>query len=116
MPKKYYFYKSTGNKASAVSRIIDEHLSLRGKIKGIIIYSEKFPGWKPFRALLAHLKFVKEHHRWVKHVAFVTNADVAELLVHVAQHFVSAKVNHFKFNELEHAYTWIRNDTDYGEL
>lgn len=100
---------------NSARRIIDEHLALKGELKGIIIQTESFPGWRSFQAFLAHLKFVREHHRWIKHVALVTNSPMATLAEALANHFVSAKIRHFSFEEIEHARLWILNDRDAGE-
>ena len=55
---------------------------------GLIIVTEKFPGWKDFGGMLEHLKFVQSHHREISKVALVTDtiiADVAELF---GKHFI----------------------------
>ena len=100
----------------SAKRIIDDHLSLKGRLKGIIIQTEDFPGWVSFKALLGHLKFIKDHHQWVKHVALVTNSPTAQLAETLATHFIKAKIRHFSFDEEEHARGWIMNDNDYGEV
>lgn len=97
-------------------RIIDEHLSLEGRLKGLIIQTESFPGWASFEVFLGHLKFIKDHHQWVKHVALVTNSPVAQLAEPLAKHFINAKIRHFSYDEEEHARRWILNDNDYGEI
>lgn len=97
-------------------RIIDEHLSLKGKLRGIIIQTKIFPGWTSFQAFLGHLKFVKDHHQWVKHVALVTNSPLAQLAEPLAKHFINAKIRQFSFVEEDHARGWILNDIDYGEV
>lgn len=100
----------------SAKRIIDEHLSLKGRLKGIIIQTEAFPGWTSFRAFLGHLKFIKDHHQWVKHVALVTNSPAAQLAETLAKHFINAKIRQFSFDEEEHARSWILNDNDYEEV
>lgn len=100
----------------SAKRIIDDHLSLKGRLKGIIIQTEDFPGWASFKVFLGHLKFIKDHHKWVKHVALVTNSPVAQLAETLAKHFINAKIRHFSFDEEEHARGWIMNDSDYGEV
>ena len=97
-------------------RIIDEHLSLKGRLKGVIIQTEAFPGWTSFEAFLSHLKFIKDHHQWIKHVALVTNSPASQLAQALAKHFIHAKIRQFPFEEAEHARGWIMNDNDYGEV
>lgn len=95
-------------------RIIDEHLSLKGRLNGVIIQAEDFPGWTSFEAFLGHLKFIKDHHQWIKHVALVTNSPVAQLVEPLTKHFINAKIRRFSFDKEEHARGWIMNDNDYG--
>jgi hypothetical protein len=92
------------------AEIIDLYIEKVGKLNGIIIHVKSFPGWDSFSALVTHLKFVKEHHKKVSCVAFVTNSIVGELAEHIANHFVSAKVKNFSFDELEDAKKWILDD------
>jgi DNA primase large subunit len=88
-------------------KAIDPFIEKTGKLEGIIIYVESFPGWESFSALLKHLKFIKEYHKKVSSVAFVTNSAVGEIAEHVGSHFVNAKIKIFSFDELEDAKKWI---------
>jgi hypothetical protein len=78
--------------------IIDPFIEKSGKLNGIIIYVETFPGWDSFAALSTHLKFVNEHHKKVSCVAFVTNSLLGGFSEHIASHFVAAQVKSFSFN------------------
>lgn len=89
---------------------IDPYIEKVGKLNGIIIQVESFPGWDSFSALVTHLKFVREHHKQISYVAFVTNSVVGKLAEHIAIHFVSAKVKKFSFDELDDAKKWILGD------
>ena len=88
-------------------KAIDPFIEKTGKLEGIIIYVESFPGWDSFSALLKHLKFIKEHHKKVSSVAFVTNSAMGGVAEHVGSHFVNAKIKNFSFDELEDAKKWI---------
>ncbi len=92
-------------------KVIDPFIEKTGKLDGIIIYVESFPGWDSFSALLKHLKFIKEHHKKVSCVAFVTNSAVGGIAEHVGSHFVDAKVKNFSFDELEDAKKWILSNS-----
>ena len=95
------------NDFQLATTIIDPFIEKSGKLNGIIIYVETFPGWDSFAALSTHLKFVNEHHKKVSCVAFVTNSLLGELAEHIASHFVSAQVKSFSFNALDDAKEWI---------
>jgi hypothetical protein len=95
---------------SAVS-IIDPYINESGKLNGLVIATKIFPGWESFAALLSHLSFVKDHHKKVSFVAFVTDSLVGDLAEHIANHFISAEVRSFKYIELQEAKKWIINRT-----
>jgi len=93
-----------------IGRQIDPFIENNGKLSGLVIETQAFPGWENFSALLSHLKFVREHHRQVKKVAFVSSSEMLSLLPSIAGHFVSAEVKHFGDDELEPAKEWIRHE------
>jgi hypothetical protein len=94
----------------SAASIIDPHLEKSGGLNGIVIYAKEFPAWDSFAALIAHLKFIKEHHKKVAHLAFVTDSPIGTLAEHIAAHFVNAEVKRFAFNELEKSMQWISGD------
>jgi hypothetical protein len=87
----------------AASQIIDPFIESSGKLNGIIIYMQSFPGWDSFSALITHLKFIQEHHKLVSHVALVTDSPIGGIAEYITSHFVSAKVKSFAFGELSAA-------------
>ena len=95
---------------ASVASIIDPYLEKSGKLNGIIIHVKSFPGWDSFSSLITHLKFVKEHHKKISHVAFVSDSPIGTFAEHVAGHFVNAEVKSFSFNELEKSIKWISGD------
>ena len=40
-------------------KIIDPFIEMHGKLNGVIIYTETFPGWEDFAAFNRHLVFIK---------------------------------------------------------
>jgi hypothetical protein len=95
----------------SAAELIDPFIEKDGKLNGIIIHTKSFPGWDSFSALLAHLKFVKDHHRLISHVALVTNSPVGGLGELVASHFVNAEIRAFPYDEMEESKQWILGDT-----
>ncbi len=94
-------------KASAA---IDPYIEEAGKLQGLIIYTQSFPGWKSFGAFLGHLHFVREHHKQILRVALMTDSAVANLGEKLASHFISAEIKHFQFSRMEEAKHWISKD------
>lgn len=88
--------------------IVDPFIKSHGNLKGILIYSETFPGWENFGALINHLKFVKDHHQQVKKVAAVTDDKLLSILPKIITHFVHAEVKQYKYNEKDDALDWLK--------
>ncbi|WP_457668229.1 STAS/SEC14 domain-containing protein [Thiolapillus sp.] len=93
----------------AAANRIDPYLEKHGKLRGLIIYTEDFPGWNSFGAALSHLKFIRNHHQKLSHVALVTNSKIGTLAENLTGHFISAEVKHFPHDQLEQARHWILN-------
>lgn len=91
----------------SATRIIDPYIEDNGQLNGLIIHTEYFPGWKSFAALSSHLKFVREHHKKVTHVALSTDSVVGNFAEAIASHFVNAEIKLFSYQELEQAKDWV---------
>ena len=84
------------------------YIEKEGELRGLLIQSETFPGWRDFGSLISHLSFVRNHHKHIKKVAAVTDSAFAAIAPTVASHFVSADVRHFAFADRDAAMTWLR--------
>lgn len=91
------------------ARKIDPFIAESGNLNGIIIYSEVFPGWDSFAGMLAHFKFVKDHHKYLKRVALVTDSRLGDFAEKIAVHFVKAEIRHFEYDDLPEAENWIQS-------
>lgn len=91
-----------------LSSIIDPYIEENGKLNGLVIHTESFPGWQDFGAMLAHIKFVKDHHAHISKVAAVADEDIIAILPTIADHFVRAGVKHFGADDLEGAIEWTQ--------
>jgi hypothetical protein len=89
---------------------VDAYLGGDGTLRAVLIHAKSFPGWKDFGALLAHLKFVKEHHQRIGKVAVVADGAFATIMPHLASHFVHAQVQHFDLAREHAAWTWLGHD------
>lgn len=92
---------------ASASKIIDPYIESNGKLNGLIIYVQSFPGWDSFAALISHFKFIRNHHTQVSHIALVTDSAIGGFGENIASHFVSAEIQSFAFSELEAAQQWI---------
>lgn len=89
-----------------VSAVLDPYLASQGSLSGLAIVARDFPGWDDFAALVAHLGFVREHHRQVERIAVVTNNRFFGALPRLASIFVHAEIRHFPTEEREAAESW----------
>ena len=90
-------------------QIIDPFLEKGGHLNGVIIYTESFPGWDSLASLIRHLKFIKNHHKKVTHLAFVTDSIIGNLAEKIGSHFVAAEVKTFPYKQLDEAKGWVLN-------
>lgn len=89
------------------ARVIDPLIEQRGRLAGVVIHTQWFPGWESFAAMCAHLRFVKNHHRSVERVALVTDSNLGRLAEPIADHFVAADIEIFDYDELGAAMDWV---------
>jgi hypothetical protein len=89
---------------------IDPYVEANGKLHGILLDAESFPGWKDFAALVAHLRFVRDHHRKIEKVAVVSDSSFLSVAPRVASHFVQADVRHFSELQRDAALAWLRGE------
>jgi hypothetical protein len=87
---------------------VDAYLERHGTLRGVLIRAKSFPGWKDFGALLAHLKFLKEHLQRFEKVAVVADGAIANIMPNIANHFVHAQMQHFDLAREDAAWAWLR--------
>ncbi len=92
----------------SVATLVDPYIERTGKLKGVMIEAASFPGWDSFAALVAHLRFVRDHHRFITKVAAVSDSTVLSIVPHIAKHFVKAEFRRFHENERKAALAWLQ--------
>ena len=91
-----------------IAEEVDPYIEATGRLHGVMIDAESFPGWKDFAALVAHLRFVKDHHRSIERIAAVSDSNFLAIAPKIASHFVQADVRHFPHSQREQALAWLR--------
>jgi hypothetical protein len=91
-----------------IAQEVDPYIEASGKLHGVMIDAKFFPGWKDFAALVAHLKFVKDHHRQIERIAAVSDSGFLSIAPKIASHFVQAEVRHFAHSQRDEALAWLR--------
>jgi hypothetical protein len=95
------------NDFAQLAKTVDPYIEKTGDLAGIIIEARKFPGWDSLGAMVAHYRFVRNHHKHIKKIGLVTDSALGNVAEHLATHFVSAEIKHFSVGELEAATQWI---------
>jgi hypothetical protein len=90
-----------------LSEVVDPFIEERGILNGIIIVTERFPGWEDFNGMIEHMKFVRNHHCKIAKVAIVTDSKIADVAESLGKHFVKASIKHFSFKDHESARRWM---------
>ena len=86
---------------------VDPYIADTGGLAGLIVEAASFPGWDRFGALIAHLRFVRDHHKFIKRIAIVIDSAFGDLAEHLAGHFISAEMRHFPASGLAAARQWV---------
>ena len=88
-------------------KMIDPFIEEKGKLNGIIIYTESFPMWEDFAALSRHITFIKNHHQKIRRLAFVTDTAVIEYTKSIAAPFIEAEIKVFPYAQFDEAKVWV---------
>jgi len=86
---------------------VDPYIEAHGGLRGLVVEVRAFPGWESLGALMAHIRFVRDHHRRIEKIAVVTDSPIGNMAERLASHFVSAQIRHFASAEVETAKMWI---------
>ncbi|MEO8779398.1 MAG: STAS/SEC14 domain-containing protein [Rhodanobacter sp.] len=92
-------------------RATDPYIAQHGKLSGLMIHAQAFPGWANLDAFLAHMHFVKSHYRRIGRLALVTDSKLLEDLPKIVGHLVHVQVKHFSESEYEAALSWLESRT-----
>ncbi len=90
-----------------LAREVDPIIAANGKLTGLMICVNAFPGWDGFGALIAHLKFVQAHHRNIDRIAAVTDSAVLKTVTQLSKMVVSPAVRQFPFDQKTAALAWL---------
>ena len=93
---------------TALSGLVDPFIEAHGRLDGLMVVAERFPGWDSFAALTTHIRFVRNHESVIRRVAVVTDSPLLELLPALARHFVKAEVRRFAFEQRDAAFDWLK--------
>jgi hypothetical protein len=90
----------------ALALLVDPWIESHGRLRGVVVHMQQFPGWENLGAFIRHLQFVRERQRWVRRVALAADGPLALTIPKLGELFVKAEVKHFGHNELDQAIGW----------
>lgn len=90
----------------ALAFTADSWIETHGYLQGLVIHVREFPGWENLGSFLRHVRFVRNHHREVKRIAFAADSKLASLAPEIAGLFIQAEVKSFGYDELDIAISW----------
>lgn len=85
---------------------VDTWVEGHGVLEGLVIRVREFPGWENFGDLLRQVRFVRDQHLTVKRVALAIDEKLKVILPLVTQHFASAEIGSFEYDQLDRATAW----------
>jgi len=91
---------------------VDLTVSEVGKLNGIVIRANTFPGWESVAAVISHLQSMKDQQQKVPRVALVTATIAAHLAEIFSTHFVNAETRIFPYHDVEKAKRWIMDKSE----
>ena len=94
-----------------LAREIDPYIAKHGKLPGLMVRAEAFPGWVNLEAFLAHMRFIASHHQKLQRLAVVTDSSLLAELPKFAAHLVQTEVKHFPESAYEDALRWLGSKT-----
>ena len=91
-----------------LAKEIDPIIASKGKLAGVVISAQAFPGWESFGAFLSHLKFVAGHHRQIERIAVVTDSAFLKIMPRIASVVIHPEIKQFNFAEKDRALAWLQ--------
>ncbi len=90
---------------------IDPYIAEHGKLPGLMLHAEAFPGWVNLDAALAHVRFIESHHQNIQRLAVVSDSSLLTEIPKIIAHLVHPEVKHFPESAYEDALRWLREAT-----
>ncbi len=89
---------------------IDDYLKEHEYLQGLMIVTERFPGWDSLTAFTSHIRLIREHHKRIRKVAVVSDSPLLTAAPHLVDHFIHARIRHFGTDEIDAARKWVAQD------
>ena len=90
-----------------LATVVDPYLYKGNTLKGLMIKTKNFPGWDSVSALKEHISFIKQHHKKIEKLAFVTDSSFIDAIKTIASAFVHPKIKEFEYAKADEAFDWL---------
>jgi hypothetical protein len=90
----------------ALALVVDPWIEANGELRGLVLHARDFPGWENVGAFFRHLRFVRDHHKFIRRIAICVGGTFASVGPRIAEHFVAAELKHFRADQLDAAIAW----------
>lgn len=98
----------TKNDFQYLATVVDPYIEEGNTLKGLMIKTKNFPGWDSLSAIKEHIAFIKQHHKKIEKLAFVTDSSFIDLIKSITGAFVHPKIKEFKYDAAEEALRWLK--------
>ena len=92
---------------ASLALTVDPYIEDHGRLRGLLLDAAAFPGWDDFDALVAHIRFVRRHHRSIERVAILTDDRLLEVLPRLARLFSDEQLRRFPTRKRAQALAWL---------
>ena len=92
---------------ASLALTVDGYLEDHGKLRGVVVELDHFPGWDDWDAVAAHLRFLRQHMPRVERVALVNDNPWLEPLPEVLNLITPLEVRRFATERRGEAFAWV---------
>ncbi|MCP3666307.1 MAG: STAS/SEC14 domain-containing protein [Gammaproteobacteria bacterium] len=100
--------KLEANDFEQIAVNLDPYIESHGKLKGLMIKAQTFPGWENLSTMIKHIRFVRDHQKYIERVAMVSDDDLVQILPDIVSHFVNAGLRTFEYQQASQAMAWLQ--------
>lgn len=92
---------------TSLSLTMRSYIEDHGKLRGLVLELDRFPGFDDWDAVAAQLRFVRQHLPKVDRIALITDNPWLEPLPDVVRLLTPFEVRRFPLERRGDAYAWI---------
>lgn len=92
-----------------MSRKADNYIATHGNLNGILVFADKFKGWKDFGSFLSHVDFVRNHFNKMGRIAVLTDNMLLSNIPKVASILTKNKIRQFGKQKRVEAEDWLKD-------